>query len=411
MKRSIVIAVLALCSISILLGAALAGQATAAEKTVQAKQPDEGGVTLEASVGLGYDSNVYEAPDAPYTDYAAIGGPVTVTPVKHSGLFLPVDFTAKYTGILDPKVRFLAEYDFSLVKYVKSENNNADHWRHKIKAGIEYLIKRTDGRKDTLYIGPYYIKHKENYYDHDTGDNKVTTAGEDVADRFSYDAMGFEAEFKKHTTTVKFGVNARYETRDYEDPVVVSQYDYSRKTVGGDVTFPIIDPMDLKLSYEWSSVDYDDRHARNESGQLFASAPLLQYTYNVYGVSLRNRLGKDLVVYLDYDRTDRTDEHVAYNDYQKDEYALRIIYTGIKDTRLRAKIATWTRDYPNAFAFDEAGQAKKEYDGTDVTLKGEHKLTKAWGIWAEYKYVDQGSTDLRYDYSKNQALVGVSWEH
>lgn len=380
------------------------------ERTGKAPAPVGDAVSLEAKIGLGYDSNVYEAPNAAYVDYAAIGGPQNVTPVRHSGLFIPIGFKAAYSGELQPAARFLASYRFDRKDYLKSENDNAGEWTHKLKAGMEFIFGKKGRREDTLSFGPFLTMHKETYYDHDTGSDKLTTAGEDVEERYSYDGMGVEAVYRSRTTAMQFGLHAEYESRDYDDPVAVSQYDNTRTIVGGEVEIPIARPIELELGYEWSAVDYDDRHARNALGQLFASAPLLRYTYNRYGVSLRGRMSKDAVVYLDYDRTDRTDEHVGYNDYEKDEYGIRIIYTGIQDTKLRIKLSSWKRDYPNAFAFDKAGQPQKKYDGIDALVKGEYKLTKAWVVWAEYKSEKQNSTDLRYDYDKYQTLVGVSWE-
>jgi len=401
-----------------ILSAVLAGAATAEEDavnvrsgtTAQKGQPSSGVFTLEAEIGLGYDSNIYEAPNAAYTDYAAIGGPVAVTPVTYSGFFVPIAFRADYAGSLDPAVRFLASYRYWMDKYLSSARDNADSWTHKLRAGLELVTGKQGRKEDTFYLGPFLSMHDQTYYDHDSGSDKVTTAGEDIAGRYSYNALGFEAEYRKRTVKLPFSITAEYESRDYDDPVAVSEYDNNRVSLGGEVEFPLGRRLELDVQYTYAAVDYDDRHARNAQGQLFASAPLLSYTYHTYGLSLRKRFSKDTVAYLDYDRTGRTDGYVGYNDYTGNEYAVRLIYAGIENTRLRVKLALWNRDYPNAFAFDDAGQPQKTYDGVDATVKGEYALNKAWGLWAEFKSRDQGSTDLRYDYSKYQALIGVSWK-
>lgn len=389
-----------------------------AEEKIDARQPagsaeasrNKTEVALEAEIALGYDSNVYEAPGAPYIDYAATGGPVSITPVRHSGYFLPVGVKARYAGDAGPSANVIADYRFDQTTYLASENRNADEWTHRIKAGLEFVFGRKGKREDTLYLGPVLTKRNRTYYDHDTGLDKTTAAGDDIEERYSYDGVGFEAVLKKRTSAVQFSLYGEYESRDYDDPVTVSQYDNTRNTVGGDLEFRLAKPLEVKLRYEWSSVDYDDRHARNAQGQLFASAPLLQYTYNQYGVSLRARLSSDATAYLDYDRTNRADAYVGYNDYVKDEFGIRFIYTGIDRTRLRMKLASWTRDYPNAFAFDKAGQPQKTYDGIDALVTGEYRFTKAWSVWAEYRYEKQNSTDQRYDYDLYQAMAGVSWQ-
>src|SRR5574341_665053 len=50
--------------------------------------------TLEAELGLGYDSNAYLAPGQSYIDYAQTGNP-TIDPVRHSGFFIPVLFRSE----------------------------------------------------------------------------------------------------------------------------------------------------------------------------------------------------------------------------------------------------------------------------------------------------------------------------
>ena len=78
--------------------------------------------------------------------------------------------------------------------------------------------------------------------------------------------------------------------------------------------------------------------------------------------------------------------------------------------KLQAWFTYWDRDYPNAFAFDVSGQPQKTYDGIEARVKGDFALDKQWGLWAEYKYWDQNSTDLRYDYDRYQVMAGVKWE-
>lgn len=365
---------------------------------------------LEAEAGLGYDSNIYKAPNAPYTDYAAIGGPAAVTPVTYTGFFIPLAFRADYTGVPDRNVRFLASYRFWMDKYLSSARDNADHWKQKLRAGMEVVTGKDGNKEDTVYAGPFLALRERTYYDRDTGTDKVTSVGEDIAGRYSYRAIGFEAEYRRRTVKLPFSITAEYEKRNYDDPVVVARYDNNRVSLGGEVEFRIAEALELDVDYTYSTVDYDDRHARNAQGQLFASAPLLSYTYHEYGFSLRRRFSKAVVYYLDYDRTNRIDEHVGYNDYTKDEFAVRFMYTGIQNARLRMKLAWWSRDYPNAFAFDDPTQQQKTYDGIDGTVKGEFRLDDAWGLWAELKSWDQSTTDLRYDYGKYQAMVGVSWE-
>jgi hypothetical protein len=103
------------------------------------------------------------------------------------------------------------------------------------------------------------------------------------------------------------------------------------------------------------------------------------------------------------------DGYVNYNDYKAHRYGGRVLY---EQGPLKGKLSLhhWQRDYPHAFAFDVAGQAGKVYSGNDLRFKAEYAHTKALSFWAEAIHTMQNSTDLRYDYARNQIMAGVSWE-
>src|SRR3989304_10487822 len=60
---------------------------------------EQGNITWSAATGLGFDSNVYEAPRAPYVDYAALplGSNPTVVPQAKSGFFVLYELKADMT--------------------------------------------------------------------------------------------------------------------------------------------------------------------------------------------------------------------------------------------------------------------------------------------------------------------------
>ena len=366
--------------------------------------------SMETGIGIGYDSNAYLAPSAPYIDYAQTLNP-TVTPVIHSGFFIPAYLKFKYNPNLDGRNRFVASYRFDGDVYASSTLDNANTYSHKLSTGLEFVLGRKGKREDTFYVGPFLSYHRETYFDRDTGVEKTTTvSGTNISNRYNYSSVGLEAEYKKRTTAVQYALRAMVEQRDYDDPVVVAQYDHTYYLIGGEVELPLAKPTELTLSYDYKVRDYEDRHARGANGVYSTTNPLQKYTYHDIGATLRNRFGKVLVVYLDASRLIRTDEYVGYNDYTEEEFRVRIVTREEKGTKLRAVLAYWKRDYPNAFAFDLLGQPRKEYDGFEAELKGELGLTGNWGLWMEYKYWNQNSSDPRYDYDRYQAMAGVKWE-
>lgn len=405
------------CFIGLAIVAAFTATVLAAEEPDREQKAGKQGVerpiyrmfALEIETGIGYDSNVYKAPDGPYIDYFP-AVPLPIAPVKHSGYFIPVDVVARFTPQFGPSARFLASYRFEDTLYLKSENTNANKYTHTISAGLEFILGSKGKKENTLSVLPFAVSHTETYYDRDSGLDKTTAAGEDIDERYAYDSFGIEGGLDIRTTPVQFGLRLAWEDRDYENPAFVSQYDYTYYRAGGKVEIPVVRPTELHLSYDYYAKDYEFRHSRDLNGGLFASAPLLKYVYHEAGISLRNKLTRDLTVYLDYTRTDRDDaNYVGYYDYTEDEYALRAILR-MGTSKFRVKYSWWNRDYPRAYAYENPAQPRMDYDGIKASVKGEVGMGRNAVLWAEYEYKNTETPDLRYAYSKYQVVAGVKWE-
>lgn len=378
------------------------------QKMLKSPAGQEAENPLKASVetGIGYDSNVYRAPDAPYTDFFP-AVPVPVTPVTHSGFFVPLDLDIGYTRQWGQSARLMAALSSDNTVYLESENTNANKFTHKLTAGPVFIIGTRGKKEDTLRILPFIKSHTETYYDRDTGSDKTTSVGEDIAENYSYTSAGIESMLAVRTLPVKLGVTLEWEKRDYKDTGFVFQYDHTYYLLGGEVEIPVVKRVELDIQYDYYVRDYVDRHSRDLSGSLFASAPLLKYAYNQAGASLRVKAAKNLTVYLDYLRQEREDSnYVGYNDYTEDEYSVRAILH-LDTFKVRAKYAWWDRTYPRAFAFDNPTQARMDYDGKKIIIKAGQDLGKHSEVWLEYKYRNTDSTDLRYDYDKYQVIAGL----
>ena len=94
----------------------------------------------------------------------------------------------------------------------------------------------------------------------------------------------------------------------------------------------------------------------------------------------------------------------------QNKYGARILYgTGAIKTRL--VLERWTRDYPNAYAFDVATRGEKTYNGSNLKFKADWEKSANSSLWAEVIVNIQNSTDLRYDYDRNQIMAGMSWTY
>jgi len=375
-------------------------------------------LTWSAATGLGYDSNAFQAPSVPYYDYYAgkllalpPASTPLVTPQRKSGFFVPYEIKAELAKIRDRDSRLLgsAAADGSL--YLGGLSN-ANEYNIRLQGGIENVMAREGKSEDTLYAGALFGKHRQVYVDHDSGTSKSTTiSGTDISGRYNYMRFGVEAKYKHRTGGFAYGFIGQYILNDYEDPIIVSQQDHNYYRLGADASIKVAKPTRLELSFDHSARDYSNRHALDAQGNYSSvNNPLLNYKYNSFGATLRNRMSEGWLLYLDYDRNTRTDNFAGYGDYKLNRYGARLLYAqGALKTRLA--FHHWTRDYPNAFAFDVVGQPAKTYSGNLLKLKAELEQTKNTSLWTELVYKAQSTTDLRYDYIRNQIMAGMSWAY
>lgn len=389
---------------------AFAASAPASAPTT-APVAEQGNFTWFAATGLGYDSNVYEAPRAPYVDYGALplGSNPAVVPQAKSGFFVPYELKADMTKIRNRDSRMLASAKADGNFYLGSSLSNANEFNLGLNGGFEYVLAREGRSEDTLYVGALFENHQRVYVDHDSGLGKTTSSTlKDISALYSYIKMGVEAEYKHRVGDIEYGINGQYAINDYENPAGAPQQDHTYYTLGADTSIPVATRTDLNLSFDHSVRDYSNRHSRTLQAAFTTS--LLAYTYNTFGATLRNRISPDWLLYLDLDHSRRTDNNAGYGDYRENRYGARILFG---QGRLKARLALhhWGRDYPNAFAFDVAGQAAKTYSGNVLKLKAELEQTKNTALWTELVYEAQNTTDLRYDYVRKQIMAGMSWAY
>jgi len=364
-------------------------------------------ITWSVSTGLGYDSNAYQAPRAPYIDYS-LAPPAPTTPQRKSGFFVPYEIKADLAKSRDQGGRLLGSATADGNLYLGAGLGNASEYNFGLHGGFEYILANEGKYEDTLYIGALIENHKRTYVDHDSGTGKVTVNGRDISGLYSHTSFGVEAKYKHNIGDIDYGLNGKYTLNDYENPPGVSQQDHSYYTLGADTSIPVANKTSLNLSFDHSVRDYSNRHSRDAQALLTTS--LLAYTYNTFGATLRSRISPDWLVYLDFDRALRADNNVGYGDYKESRYGARILY-GQDRFKVRLALHHWGRDYPKGFAFDVAGQAAKTYSGNVLKLKAELKQTEDTTLWSELVYEAQSTTDLRYDYDRKQVMAGMSWAY
>jgi len=361
------------------------------------------------ALGLGYDNNPYLTPDDPYIDYAAAGNPL-VTPNRQSGMYADLGFDGRYSRALSQAARFLVDYKFNGDYYFDSALSNADEYHHKLSLGREQILRKQGKRQDSVYVGGFMRNVRDVYFDRDSGAGKVTTGGTDVSARYNYKSLGLEAEYRNRTADLQYALKGLYEHRDYEDPVVIRQYDHDYVKLSADIGYRISVPTKLLAGYTYQLRDYSDRLSRDASGSMVSTNPTLKYSYNTLDGSVRQRLSDAWVAYFDATYKTRTDAYVGYNDYDETEFRVRALYNPSDAWDMKLAVGTWRRHYPNAFAFDNPTQVAKKYDGTDATFKIEYHQTQNRTLWGDIDYKKQNSTDDRYTYDRTQVVAGVQFD-
>lgn len=365
------------------------------------------GITWTATAGIGYDSNPYLTPSAPYRDLAQPGSPLVI-PNKQSGLFVPLGLSADYTSATG--MEFSYRFDGEL--YPSSALSNANSYDHDVTLGWNMMLGSAD-----FYAGMLAGYHRKIYFDRDTGVPKVTTAsGTNISNRYNHFDAGGEAKLRQEIGDVEYRLETKLAKLLYSDPIVVAPLDHWLFELGGSGRTPLgSKSTKLKLGYDFALRDYDSRSAFNLQGVQSRANGLLVYHYHTLNAQLFQKFDRNFMAFLDYWHTWRMDRALGYNSYSQDRVKLRLRYRIGQDFLLRASAAYNRKNYPNAFAYDNPVAARKTYNKTEAALKGEYQglFGGDYGdpdFWIGGNYTKQDSSDLRYVYNRAQIMVGGDWK-
>ncbi len=386
----------------------------AANGAMAATQPDTMPYEAKWSIetGIGYDTNAYHAPDHDYADYYADPtGATIVSPKEQDGMFIPFKFDVELSTPLAKHIDLVGDYSFKGDFYLDSALQDANATRHKLSVGSAFELGKK-GKDGKAYAGAFVHSQDKVYVDRDSGDPKLSGANIDVSNRYTYTSYGIEGDYeRKVAKDDNVGVKAAYENLDYSDPVAWSQYDHIYTMYGA--YWEHYFPTDTKLTLEVTNEvrDYSDRHAYNLDGTLFASNPLLTYTYAIYAIGVRQKFSDNTKAYFDYELEQRSDSHVGYNDVDRTMFKVRVIHDLNKKIRLRGKVAYYNYDYANAYNFEDPTQGKKKRSATDFQFTGEYQWNKNKVYYVELERNVRDNTDDRYQYNDTILMLGAKWDY
>lgn len=366
---------------------------------------------LQVEVGIGYDDNPFLTPDDAYFDQNQM---VVIEPSGSSGFFLPVKLRGDLTLPRNAeRSTFILGYRLRGSFYSSSDTSNADELFARVAPG--YHLRLDEERERTLTISPFAAYNKEIFFDRDTGLGSES-GNVDASNRYTYLALGMEVQLQYEVSRMfDFFVEGLFENRDYENVPGVDSFDQERYQVGGGIGLRFSKAVKLRLDYTYQARDYDDRNARDELGDTADTNPALKYSFQHYGATLRLKPVPQWTLHLDWDRKERDDEYVGYNDYTEDRYRVRSVLR-LGKWRLRATASTKERDFDHAFIFDNPvdpvslrTNPLKSYELFEYKLRVEKFWTENLRVFAQLQRKDQETEDPRYAYERTRSMVGVKW--
>jgi tetratricopeptide (TPR) repeat protein len=362
---------------------------------------------LRARVGIGSDDNIFRAPSQPYIDFADPTLPIVI-PEAISGTFVPVDFKAKYSVNSLKWENFFGAYRMSGRFYDGETANNADEYVHELRFGSEY-DRREGDRRSRVYSAFTIAQNDEVYTDPDTGTPR-TSGGEEIANRMDYKRYGPELSVIQGFGNLSFGLRVKGQLWDYEDTVLVPEYDHEFFVFGGSVQYKFAPSSLLRFIVEKSSRRYSSRPSFDLNGNQLITNPTLRYDYLEFGILARQRITDDIWFGFGYELLDREDRYVGYNDFSRDTYKFEFHWSPGRRFDLEANGNYRVYDYPNAFAFNNPITGPKTLETAEGEIIATWRMTKRLKLAAQIEYRETASTDTRIEYDRMRYSIGVVWE-
>lgn len=380
-------------------------------------------IKWSANAGLGYDSNAYRTHSGSYIDYSLARFPAlnkNIVPIIQSGFFVPIDLRGKYLSNKGIGTSLAVSANANGRFYLEPNLTNANNRKLIGGIGINNLLARKGGREEAIYAGAIIGRVKNFFYDRDTG--KAWMVGrnqdKDISMRESYKVLGLEGQYANEMGYIRYGAQGSLEERKHDDPVVSDNFSNTYIRFGGHAEAKIIADSSLKLTYLHSFRDFKERNPRDLTGRRRNVNGILQWNDNSYRASLRNKFGKDITVYLNYYLSTRVDNFQGYDNFTEHKFGIRLDYSPGDVWRTRVAIAMADVNYDHALAFNTIcnvtctgaiGQPRLTESRIDANIKTEYELNKQQSIWVVADYSSVDTNDLRYDYSRNQFMVGGKW--
>jgi len=373
----------------------------------QRKEKDIFDLSYFGRIGFGNDSNVFRTPADAYIDLSNPNLPLIVPEIQ-TGTYLPVDLGARYMINSYRFEGFYAAYRLSGAYYQDRTQSDADEFSHELSIGNEY-DRRDEDRRREVYSAFRVSQHNETYYDPDDGTPR-TSGGVDIADRMNYLRYGPDIRFRQSREKLAVGAIARAYLYDYEDVVAVPSYDHEYFQLAVHTQYKFTPTSLLRLTVEGFTRRYSDRPSYDLDGTQSINNPAVRYDYLGASLLARQRITRNMWFGFEYERTDRRDYYVGYNNYVRDHYEFEFSWSpGVRfDLDLRGYYRNY--QFENAFAFNNAALPRKTLESARLDASFRYRITPRLSIVLDGRYDDYVSNDTRIQYDRARYSLGVVWQ-
>ncbi len=364
---------------------------------------------FRARVSVGTDSNAFRSPSQPYIDFDDPTLPL-VTPVVQSGVFIPVNIGAKYLVNAYSHEGFYGAYRLAGRYYQDKALENANEYIHELSFGNEYRRRNEEANREREVYSAFRIaQHDEVYYDRDDGGSRQS-GGVEVGDRMNYVRYGPDLSFRQSHEHLSVGFTMTGQLWNYDSVENLPEYDHEYFLFGAMTQYRFSPSSLLRLTVKKYSRRFGQRPSFELDGTQQLGAPPVRYDYLSVGLIARQRLLDSLWFGVEFERTDRKDQHVGYNDYILDSYGVDIHWN--YSNRFKLRLAAYYRlyDYANAFAFHNPVVGNKTLETADVNFDVSYRMTPSLSLVFKGLLLEKVSNDTRIAYDRNQFVLGVRWE-
>ncbi|MBT8100849.1 MAG: hypothetical protein KJO82_13925, partial [Gammaproteobacteria bacterium] len=363
---------------------------------------------LSALLSFGTDSNVFRSPEDPYNDFSEVTAPLVI-PTVTSGAYMPFDLKVKYKINAFKYEGFFGSYRVAGRYFQDKDLENANEYAHELSFGSEYDRKDEEtGRQRRVYSAFRIAQSDEVYYDPDDGSSRINGM-ESLDDRLDYVRYGPELTFRQAFDRLAVGLKIKGQLWNYEKTQSVPEYDHEYFYFTAYAQYRFTPTSLIKFDAAKSSRRFGDRRARDLDGSLDINNPNLRYDYLDIGVTARQRITRGIWFGVEYERGERIDQYVGYNDYVRDSYGFEFHWDVGKRFELTLDGYYRLYNYTNAFAFNNPQAGPKTLETIDGTLEISYDMTRNLSLVFETNHREKSSTDARIQYDRDQYVLGVRW--